>query len=161
MMDLESRIELLERQNRRMKRLGLAALMIVGILACMGQSKPQPAGTLTAEKFVVVDAKGQARATLGMQDGSPQFTLTNSRGQNAVLIEVPATPDKPAIYLRDPQESAMLELAMTMNGPVIHLTDKSGVRARLATNELNAPLVGVYSAVGHELFIVTDKKNAQ
>lgn len=159
-MNVESRIEILERQNRRMKRIGSAAVMLAGIAVCMGQSKPQSAGTLTAEKFVVVDAKGLARATLGMQDGAPRFTLTNSRGQNAVLIEVPATPDKPALYLRDPQESSMLELAMTMNGPVIHLSDKSGVRARLATNELNAPLLSVYDAAGHELFIVTDKQNA-
>jgi len=160
-MDLESRVAGLERQNRRMKRLSIAAIALLGIVVCMGQSKPPAAGTLTAEQFVVVDAKGRPRATLGMEDGSPQFTLTNSRGQNAVLIEVPATPDKAAVYLRDPQESSMLELAMTMNGPVVHLSDKSGVRARLATNELNAPLLSVTNAAGHELFIVTDKKNGQ
>ena len=159
-MDLESRVEALERQNRRLKRVGLAGIVVLGIVVCMGQSQPQSAGTLTAEKFVVVDAKGEPRAALGMEEGAPQLALTNSRGQNAVLIEVPATPDKPAVYLRDPQESSMLELAITMNGPVIHLSDKSGVRARVATNELNAPLLSVYDDKGHELFIVTDKNKS-
>ena len=44
---------------------------------------------------------------------------------------------------------------MTQTGPVLHLSDLQGVRARLATNELNAPLFAVYDDAGRGLFEVS------
>jgi hypothetical protein len=37
----------------------------------------------------------------------------------------------------------------------VHLSDKSGPRVRLATNELNAPLVAVYDEKAKVLFQVS------
>lgn len=154
--EMERRIGVLERRQKHWKQAGLllgaAALTAIGL----GQSRPAEQ-VIRASRFAVVDAEGKERAWLALEDGSPTLVLTNSQGKAVLRCDVPAIPDKAAFYLIDPVERSGMELAMTMNGPVIHLTDASGVRARLATNELNAPLVAVYDEKGRLKFDVTSK----
>ena len=157
-MDLQLRIERLERSNRRLKRVAAAVLLAAGAAVAMGQASPEKPKTLSAASFVVVDDEGRQRAVLGMEDGAPVFVFSNSAGREVVRLEVPTVGERAAMYLIDPVERSRLELAMTMNGPVIHLTDAAGPRVRLATNELNAPLAAVYDAEGKTLFEVSGKK---
>ena len=153
-MDLNHRIDRLERENRRMKRFGLAVLVVVGLVVSLGQATPPPE-VVRAEKFVLVDQNGKQRATLGIENGGPALVLGDTRGRGVVQLQVPQIPDKPSLYLRDPSQSASVEMAMTMNGPVLHLTDQTGIRVRLAANELNAPLAAIYDAEGQALFKVS------
>ena len=41
---------------------------------------------------------------------------------------------------------------------MLHLSDPGKLRARVATNELNAPLVGIYDDAGKTLFEVSASK---
>jgi hypothetical protein len=158
MMGLEIRVDRLERENRRIKRLGLTALVVACLLIALGQARPQQPEVVRATKFVLVDEGGKQRATLGVENGGPALVLEDTRGRGVVLLQVPKIQDKPSLYLSDPQESARVELAMTMNGPVLHFTDKTGTRVRLAANELNAPLAAIYDGEGEQLFKVSAKE---
>ena len=157
-MELENRIDRLERENRRNKRLGLSVLVIAGLMITLGQARPQQPDVIRATKFVLVDENGQQRATLGIENGGPALVLEDTNGRGVVQLQVPKIPDKPSLYLSDPRESARVELAMTMNGPVLHFTDKTGTRVRLAANELNAPLAAIYDDEGKQLFKVSAKE---
>ena len=153
-MDLAARVEKLECENRRLKRLaGCGAAIACAVLA-MGQAAPEPK-TIEAARFVVVDDAGRERMVLGMDESGPALVIRSSQGRESVRLDVPSVTDKPALYLDDVPAAARLELGLTMNGPVIHLTDSTGVRARLATNELNAPLFAVYDDEGRSLFEVS------
>ena len=156
-MELESRVDRLERENRRLKRLGVTALVVAGLIVGLGQARPRQPEEVRATKFVLVDEGGQQRATLGIENGGPALVLEDTTGRGVVQLQVPKIPDKPSLYLRDPRESARVELAMTMNGPVLHFTDKTGTRVRLAANELNAPLAAIYDEDGKQLFKVSAK----
>jgi hypothetical protein len=74
---LAARVAVLERENRWIKRLGLAGGAIAGALLVMGQGQapppdaPKPEGRVVeAERFVVRDATGKERAVLGLDHPS-------------------------------------------------------------------------------------------
>jgi len=156
-MNLETRIERLERGDRRWRLAATVAGAGLALVVFMGQARPE-LGEVKARKFVLVDDEGTSRATLAMEAGGPSLVLTDARGRGAIRLSVPKVPDKGTLYLSDGEARSDLELAMTQNGPVIHLNDKRGNRVRLATNELNAPLAAVYDEEGKLLFQVTAKK---
>ena len=156
-MDLSARVEKLERENRRLKRLAGCGLAIVCAALALGQASPPEPKTVEAARFVVVDENGRERMVLGMDESGPALLIRSSQGREAVRLDVPSVTDKPALYLDDAPAAARLEMGLTMNDPVIHLTDSTGVRARLATNELNAPLFAVYDDEGRPLFEVSKR----
>ena len=156
-MDLDLRLERLERDSRRLRSAALLLAIALGLCFFLGQAKPEP-GEVKGTKFVLVDDQGAPRGTLALENGGPALVLTDSKGKGVIRMQVPKVPDKAAIYLTDPTESTDVELAMTQTGPVLHFGDRVGNRIRLATNELNAPLAAVYDAEGKKLFEVTAKK---
>jgi hypothetical protein len=66
------RLDAVERQNRRMKRAGMATAGIIAAIVLMGQAQPEtpPASkkntVLEAEQFIVRDAKGRRRGLFGL-----------------------------------------------------------------------------------------------
>jgi hypothetical protein len=154
-MTLESRVARLEAKNRRLTQVAMAVCLVVAVAAAMGQASKEGPERIEAPQFVVIDDKGRERAVLGLDDGSPVLVITNGEGRETVRLEVPSVPDKPALYFIDPREGHRMELAMTQTGPVLHFSDQRGVRARLATNELNAPLLAIYDDTGRSLFEVS------
>lgn len=63
--ELLVRIENLERDNRRLKKLGVAALVLVGALGLIAATRPRPVPDLIkAHKFEVVDGLGRGRIVL-------------------------------------------------------------------------------------------------
>ena len=70
---VEPRLAALERENRRLRRLMLAGLAALALLALAqaqaGRIVEAQPRTVTAEQFILVDANGQARALLGVDDG--------------------------------------------------------------------------------------------
>ena len=156
-MDLDQRLNRLERESGRWRTAAVLLAIALGLCFFLGQVKPEPS-EVKGSKFVLVDAQGAPRGTLAMENGGPALVLTDSRGKGVIRMQVPKVPDKAAIYLSDPTESTDAELAMTQTGPVLHFNDRTGNRVRLATNELNAPLAAIYDADGKKLFEVTGKK---
>jgi hypothetical protein len=74
---LVQRLDRLERETRLLKRTGVAALAAIAAVMLMGQALPSKVAKLVeAEKFLVRDAAGKPRATLGLlPDGSPSLNL--------------------------------------------------------------------------------------
>ena len=62
--DLLSRIERLEKENRRVKRIMATGLVILCCAIFMGQSRP--GRTIEAERFIVKDGSGKTRGEFGM-----------------------------------------------------------------------------------------------
>jgi hypothetical protein len=71
-----SRLERVERENRRLRQAGLVALLVAVAVVLMGQGRPRR--TVEAERFVLKDESGKVRAELFME-----------------------TPYGPALYYRD------------------------------------------------------------
>lgn len=67
---LVARVEDLERQNRRLKRSGLAVLLTAVSLIVMGQARPVT--DVAAHSYTLLDTKGAKRAELLMDSDSPQ-----------------------------------------------------------------------------------------
>jgi hypothetical protein len=76
---ITERLDRLERENRRLKRLGLASLAVMGSVLVMGQSPAKR--ILEANEFILRDASGSVRATLKMDKGEPLLTLLDSHGK--------------------------------------------------------------------------------
>ena len=76
--ELERRLLSVEKQNRRLKQLGAAALMAVALLVVMGQASSKK--TVEANEFILRDANGNVRAKLSMSTvrgypASPQLVF--------------------------------------------------------------------------------------
>ena len=76
---ITERLDRLEKENRRFKRLGLTALAVMAATLVMGQSPSRR--TVEANEFVLRDASGTIRATLKMYNGEPLLTLLGSKGK--------------------------------------------------------------------------------
>lgn len=82
------RVNKLEKANRRLKRVGVTVLAMVGVLAVMGQAAPK-SRVVEAEKFVLRDASGRIRAKLYTDDDSlPVLALLDAEGYSRALLSV-------------------------------------------------------------------------
>jgi hypothetical protein len=97
---LMTRLEGLERENRRIKCIGGAALFGIVALLVMGQSKPdQIAKVIDAERFVVRDTSGAVRAVLGVNpDGNMGLEVRDRNGKAGVTLGMGAN-GNPALRL--------------------------------------------------------------
>ncbi len=92
------RLERLEKQNRRLKYVGAAALVLVSAAIHMGQAAPVPE-TIEARRFLVIDTKGEPRAALGVTEGGPTLALNDADGKLRAALTV--TEGGPALVLFD------------------------------------------------------------
>ena len=124
------RLDSLERQNRRLKRVGVLALAFVGALALMGQaSRPK---TLEAEQFVIRDHQGRVRAEMGMYEPeagprslSPEVKLFDERGRSRVALA--AYPLGPSLDFYDDKGNIRVELVhVDGTGPGIEILGPPG-----------------------------------
>jgi hypothetical protein len=86
---LSARIEKLEHQNRRLKRAGLAAMVVAGVVALSSMSAVV-CRTVYGERFVLQDSGGNERAVMTAYEtgGLPQFTLLDQKGRKALSFGV-------------------------------------------------------------------------
>lgn len=82
--ELVQRLETLERHNRRLKRLGVAALALVAALGAIYATRPVP-NKLMAREFDVVDGAGKVRIRLWLQEniGAATVGVMDSKGSIA------------------------------------------------------------------------------
>ncbi|HSB69691.1 MAG TPA: hypothetical protein VLT62_10190 [Candidatus Methylomirabilis sp.] len=119
-----TRLERVERQNRRMRVGGIMVLLVASVGLLMGQAMPK-ATTVEAEAFVVRDSTGKQRVALhlapdggaalsffdpaGMgratlrvdREGSPDLTLLDQAAQNRAVLRVERS-GAPRLILFDP-----------------------------------------------------------
>jgi len=103
---IHERVELLERQNRNLKRIGIAAFLMMAVAFLMGQARPSR--TVEAERIIMLDSHGHARITIG------------TPGSSGAAVDM--KPDDPAIWMSD--ERGVDRLILTVDG--IKLADAKG-----------------------------------
>ena len=78
--DLQAVVERLgkvEKQNRRLRSVGIAVLVLVSAVLAIGQTVPKERILLEAEAFILRDKNGNDRAQLGVtEDGSPFLIIS-------------------------------------------------------------------------------------
>ncbi|HEY7675465.1 MAG TPA: hypothetical protein VIG69_00225 [Candidatus Methylomirabilis sp.] len=118
------RLERLERQNRTLRRGGVAALALAGAAVLMGQATP--AGqTVEAEGFILRGPNGKARAELAMRGGEPRLILRDANEKEQVRLAVSAD-GSPTLtfYYNDWRPNLMLKAGGV--GPALTFFDKEG-----------------------------------
>jgi len=93
---VDARLEKLERENRRMKKVGIVSIVFVSSLFISGQAKTDK--VVEANAFRLVDSAGKVRARLSMDSG-PDLSFYNDHG--TVVAHLSTTPD-PGLYLGEP-----------------------------------------------------------
>jgi len=104
---LAERLDRLERENRRLKRLVYGALLGIAAVAVMGQAPSSIVRVFEAEKFVLHGPDGQIRAELGVE----------TNGESALRL-----------YPEKKGGKAELMLAVTADGQArLQLADDAGL----------------------------------
>jgi hypothetical protein len=79
-MDINARLEKLERENRRMKKIGIVTVVFASVLFISGQAKTNK--VIEANEFHLVDGAGKVRGTfVTNNDGQTLLRLSDSTGQ--------------------------------------------------------------------------------
>lgn len=84
--NLQTRIEKLEKENRRFKKIAVGALAGVALLVVMGQTPARK--TVEANEFVVKDAHGNVRIRLGVdpKNDSAVLWMQTAKGDEAASL---------------------------------------------------------------------------
>ena len=133
-----ARLERLERAQRRRRGVTLAGALVVASLALMGQ---RHAGrTVEAERFVLRDTTGQARAELSV-DGAHSVSLRFKDGDGRPRLTV-GTENGAALIVLNEQGGKLRAglVALPHGAPGLNLYDATGKpRAELSLNRDGAP----------------------
>ncbi len=121
------RLERLERENRRIKRIGAAAFFGIAALFVMGQTKPDIAKVIDAEKFVVRDTSGAVRAVLGVNpDGNMGLEVRDRGGKAGVALGMGAN-GNPALRLDGKEAKTGIALGVRSdNSPAMEFYNNEG-----------------------------------
>jgi hypothetical protein len=79
-----TRLERLEKQNRRIRQMGALTLLLIGSVFLMGQATGKR--SLEANEFILRDASGKVRAKLFIDQDGPQFALFGTDGKQNVEL---------------------------------------------------------------------------
>ncbi|HXH51421.1 MAG TPA: hypothetical protein VNM47_18945 [Terriglobia bacterium] len=139
--ELSRRLAKLERDNRRLKHLGLAALLIVVIVGTIGATQPIPQ-VIKAHTIQVTDAAGKVRFELksdeirffdglgvpklamGIASGEPPLLLRGETG--TIGLDTTSRSGMPGIWLLDRKGKTRAAMQMVGKGTVISLHDADG-----------------------------------
>jgi hypothetical protein len=130
---LMGRVERLERENLRFRRLGITALILIGAALAMGQAVP--ARTIEAESFLLKDVDGNLRAKLDAKDGSTKLLFFDRAGHERVALT--SAENSAALEMKDEKG----RLGATMGAGV----SKDGMSSTIAAG---APLIGPVAGPG-------------
>lgn len=139
---LLSRVERLEKQNRRLKQGALVCLLAIASVALLAQTKqttpstaqkrrapaPAPAPTgptaVEAQAFILKDSNGRVRAELGLTGSTPSLKFKDESGSALVTLALNSdAPGGPMLLLSDPQHHASVALSVLEHaGPQLALT---------------------------------------
>jgi hypothetical protein len=148
--DMLTRLGRVERENRRLKQIGLGVLVLAGAVLLMAQARPNR--TIEAESFVLKDANGRIRARLEMDLGNrPTLSLLDAKGLPLASL---AGGDNPFLLLTGTTgEQVELVDSNDFYGLALYGADMSGpfrgVRAGLSVSKGN-PALSLYDEKGKE-----------
>jgi hypothetical protein len=139
--ELFKRLERLEMDNRRLKRIALVALVLVAATVGLGAtySKSEVPQKVVAHEFEVVDGSGRVRVRLGSEDyGDSPFVTLLGQGQNSLVLSVGgvsstnrSTRVGPWIAFRDSHGAPALSMGTQGERPMMNFTDQQGYSMNL------------------------------
>ncbi len=121
---LAQRLNIMERQNRRLKRMGMVILAGATVLTLMGQARLSR--TVEAEKFILKDASGKVRAEIGMGEKGPALRFRAEDGKFRIGLGLVG--DEHGLFLLDANERKQATLGVGSLGPALMLYDNKGKR---------------------------------
>jgi hypothetical protein len=133
-----ARLEKVEKENRSMKRAGLACLLAAVCVVVMGQARPA-ATTVQAQSYVLQDASGTKRAELVLETGapgtqpSPVLRFLDEKGNDGLTLsstrlELAGKADLgPDILLDDTKGMPRVDLGLVHSLPFVILNDDKGI----------------------------------
>jgi hypothetical protein len=136
--EVVARLEKVEKENRTMKRAGLAIIIAAGCVALMGQARPTPTA-VEARSFVLQDAGGAKRAELVLEAGapgeepSPVLRFLDGKGADSLSLsptrlELSGKSDLgPDIIIDDAKGTPRVDLGVEKNLPFVLLNDEKGI----------------------------------
>lgn len=153
---LLSRVERLEKENRRLKQGAVAFLLFIVSVGLMAQTKqsapsstqrrrapapaPEPKGptALEAQSFILKDLNGHVRAELSLTGSTPSLKFRDESGSALVTLALNSdAPGGPLLLLSDPQHHGSVALSVLANaGPQLSL---AGERADVQVHMGVAP----------------------
>lgn len=139
---LADRVDRLERQNRRLKHVGAAVAIGIATVVLMGQARTA-AKVVEAERFIVRDAGGRTRATLGVAaDGEAGLYFVDRDGKLRAALAL-KTDGGPNLTLLDRDEKPRVGLVVGADGtPVLGLFDRDKkLRATLSVAADGTPFL--------------------
>jgi hypothetical protein len=126
---LVARLDALERENRRWKRVLLLAAAAVAAAALLGMSAP-PTKTLDLEVLRILDGRGKVRALLASGDEGPMLSLFDDAGRLRANLGV--AKEGPSLDLLDTAETPRAQLTVDgKQNPHLDFTDAKGVGVSL------------------------------
>jgi hypothetical protein len=155
---LVARVERLERENRRLKRIALAAgvLAAAGLLLAPGAPKKEPSKVLKAREVQVVDDQGVARITMKVEaSGDPVLSIAGTKGSG---VRLALDRDRPVLSLSDETRvRAVLEVGK--DAAALDFDDPEGRRtARLEAGATTGLLLGDAKSAGAEASLTLGDK---
>lgn len=124
-----ARLDALERENRRWKRVALLVVAALAATALLGMSAP-PSKTLDVELLRVVDGHGKVRGVIGMGDEGPTISLFDENGKLRANLGV--AKEGPSLDLLDTAESPRAQLMVDgKQDPHLDFTDAKGISVSL------------------------------
>jgi len=102
---LARRLDDLERRNRRLTQILVAAVVL---LAAVGARAQVPPGGVSGDRITLVDTQGRARATLEMTPAAPGVTRY------------------PVLIFLDASGRQRIRMGLAARGPMLELIDENG-----------------------------------
>ena len=111
-----------------------------------------PLKSVTAEQFVLVDSRGERRATLSLDDGGPALALSDASGRARAAIRL-GVDGAPSVVLYDTIGRRRLEIALKPDGATgLGLYDETGEgRAELMVSGTGAPALSMFGPSGKRI----------
>ena len=125
--EINARLAKLERENRRMKKIGIVSIVFGSVLFISGQATTNK--VVEANEFVLKDGNGAMVAvsdTTLMQKDIPNLSFYDTEGHPRIFIA--ALPEESRIYLNDSQQtmhSAMWAGSAALSGAGVSITGRN------------------------------------
>lgn len=130
--ELVSRLERLERDNRRLRRFVFAAAVLVAALAAIYATQPVPQ-VVRAHSFEVIDNSGKVRAKMAVQPNGESFIQVNNEQEHPRAALVASASGVTTIGIFDAQGQAVASLGTdAVSGSGIISANDAGGHTRVA-----------------------------
>jgi len=130
-MDINARLEKLERENRRMKKIGIVAIVFTSVLFISGQAKTNE--VVEANEVRVMVASGKIRAKLFSING-PQLQFYDEAG--TPLVTLSGASVGPTMLSMFGSGGNLLINVDDLRGPSVTVRDQEGYAGVLGRSEL-------------------------